>query len=159
MCNAMTPNEIVMQALKKPYGRMMSGRLRLLSLVGTFHSQQPCRLNKRDEMENVMKACILMNNMIVEAGRNSYESGMYEAADSSADDAQVDFFTFVWQYRDSFELGAATELVQAFSNRFAARYAEFKSSEAHTSLTKNIFAHILNRYGVYEDRCKWKYIY
>jgi hypothetical protein len=84
---------------------------------------------------------------------------MYEAADSSADDAEVDFFTFVWQYRDSFEIGAATELVQAFSNRVAARYADFKSSEAHTSLTTNIFAHILKMYGVNEDCCEWKYIY
>jgi hypothetical protein len=64
-------------------------------------------------MENVMKACILMNNLIVESRRNSYESGMYEAAESSADAAEVDSFTFLWQDRASFELGAATEHVQA----------------------------------------------
>jgi Plant transposon protein len=61
------------------------------ALVARWHIlKQPCCLSKRDEMSNVMKACILMNNMIVEARRNSYESGMYEAAESSADSAEVD---------------------------------------------------------------------
>jgi hypothetical protein len=50
-------------------------------------------------MANVMKACILMNNIIVEARRDNYESGMYEAAESSADAAEVDSITFLWQDR------------------------------------------------------------
>jgi hypothetical protein len=72
-------------------------------------------------MANFMKACILMKLLIVEARRNSYESGMYEAAESSADAAEVDSFTFVWQDRASFELGAATEHEQAWANRVEAR--------------------------------------
>jgi hypothetical protein len=36
-----------------------------------------------------------MNNMIVEARHENYEYGMYEAAESSADAADVDSFTVV----------------------------------------------------------------
>jgi Plant transposon protein len=113
--------------------------------------KQPCRLSKRDEMANVMKSCILTNYMIVEARRNSYESGMYEAAESYSDAAEVDSFTFVWQERASSKLGAATEHVQTWANRVAARYAEFTGREAHASLTTNLVAHIWNRYGADED--------
>jgi quinol monooxygenase YgiN len=76
---------------------------------------------------------------------------MYEAAESSAEGAEVDSFTFVWKDRASFELVAATEHVQAWANRVAARYAEFTSREAHASLTTNLVAHIWNRYGADED--------
>jgi quinol monooxygenase YgiN len=79
-----------------------------------------------------------MKNMIVEARRDNYESGMYEAAESSADAAKVYTFTFVWQDRASLELGAAAEHVQACANSVAARYAKFTSKEVHASLTKNL---------------------
>jgi hypothetical protein len=91
-----------------------------------------------------------MNNMIVEARRDNYESGMYEATESSADAAEVDSFTFVWQDRASLELGAAAEHVQAWASRVAARYAEFTSRDAHASLTKNRVAFIWNIYGAAE---------
>lgn len=148
--NAKTPKEkryaSAQEAVRKDVERAFA------ALVARWHIlKQPCRLAKRDEMANVMKACILMNNMIVEARRNSYESGMYEAAESSADAAEVNSFTFAWQDRASFELGAAAEHVQAWANRVAARYAEFTSREVHASLTANLVAHIWNRYGADED--------
>jgi Plant transposon protein len=122
------------------------------ALVARWHIlKQPCRLAKRDEMANVMKACILMNNMIVEASRANYESGMYAAAESSADAAEVDSFTFLWNDRASIELGTTAEHVQTWANRVAAWYAEFTSRDAHASLTKNLVAHIWNRYGDAEE--------
>jgi Plant transposon protein len=36
--NAMSPKDNVMKSLRNPYGRMLSGRLQLLSLVGAFSS-------------------------------------------------------------------------------------------------------------------------
>jgi hypothetical protein len=71
-------------------------------------------------MANVMKACIHRNNMIVEPRRDNGELGIYEAAESAADAAEVDSFKFVWQDRASLELGAA-EHVQACTNKVAAR--------------------------------------
>jgi hypothetical protein len=56
-----------------------------------------------------MKACIIINNMIVEAHRDNYELGKYEAAESSADAAEADSFTSVWQDRASIDLGTAAE--------------------------------------------------
>jgi Plant transposon protein len=121
------------------------------ALVARWHIlKQPCRLASRDEMANVMKACILFNNMIVEACRDNYDSGIYEAAESAADAAEVGSFTFVWQDRSSLELGAA-EHVQAWSSKVAARYAEFTSRNAHASLMTNLVAHIWNRYGAAEE--------
>jgi hypothetical protein len=54
-----------------------------------------------------------MNNMIVEARRDSCESDNYEEAESSADVAEVSSFTFLWQDCASSELRTATEHVQA----------------------------------------------
>jgi Plant transposon protein len=111
------------------------------ALVARWHIlKQPCRLAQRDEMAIVMKACILVNNVIVEARRDNYEYGMYEAAESSADAADVDSFTVVWQDHVSFELGAAAKHVQAWANKVAARYAEFTIRDDDVSLTKNLIA-------------------
>jgi glutathione S-transferase len=147
--NAMSPkekrSESAQEAVCKDVERAFA------ALVARWHIlKQPCRLACRDEMANVMKACILMNNMIVEARRDNYESGIYEAVESAADAAEVDSFTFLWQDRASLELGAA-EHVQAWANKVAARYAEFTSSDAHVSLMTNLVAHIWNRYGAAEE--------
>jgi hypothetical protein len=101
-------------------------------------------------MANDMKACILMNNMIVEVRRDNYESGMYEAAESSAGAVEVDSLTFLWQDRASLKVGTAAEHVQDWANRVAARYAELTSRDAHSSLTKNLVVYIWNRYGAAE---------
>ena len=46
-------------------------------LVARFHIlQRPDRLWKRTDVANVMKACIIIHNMVVESRRDSYESGM-----------------------------------------------------------------------------------
>jgi Plant transposon protein len=94
--NAMSPKKkryaSAQEAVRKDVERAFA------ALVACWHIlKQHCRLASRDEMANVMKACILMNNMIVEARRDNYESGIYEAAKSAADAAEVDSFTFVWQ--------------------------------------------------------------
>jgi Plant transposon protein len=96
--NAMSPRDqrfaSAQEAVRKGFERMFA------AIVARWHIlKQPCRLVKRDEMANVVKACILMNNMIVEARRDSYEPGMYEAAESPADAAEPNSFWFVWQDR------------------------------------------------------------
>jgi Plant transposon protein len=147
--NAMSPKEkryaSAQEAVRKDVERAFA------ALVARWHIlKRPCRLASRDEMANVMKACILMNNMILQARRDNYESGIYEAAESAADAAEVDSFTFVRQDRASLELGAA-EHVQAWANNVAARYAEFTSRDAHASLMTNLVALIWNRYGAAEE--------
>jgi hypothetical protein len=87
---------------------------------------------------------------VVEARRDNYESGIYEAAESAAYAAEVDSFTFVWQDRASLELRAA-EQAQAWANKVAARYAEYTSRDAHASLMTNLVAHIWSRYGAAEE--------
>jgi Plant transposon protein len=143
--NALSPKEkrsaSAQEGVRKDVDRAFA------ALVARWHIlKQPCRLASRDEMANVMIACILMNKMIVETGRDNYESGIYEAAESAADAADVDSFTFVWQDRASLEPGAA-EHVQAWAKKVAARYAEFTIRDAHASLMMNLIAH---RYGAAE---------
>lgn len=46
-------------------------------LVSRFHIlQRPSRMWYRSDISNVMKACIILHNMIVEVRRDGYESGM-----------------------------------------------------------------------------------
>jgi hypothetical protein len=70
ICNAMSPKDkryaSAQEAVWKDAERAFA------ALVARWHIlNQPFRLAKRDEMANVMKACILMNNMIVEARRDN----------------------------------------------------------------------------------------
>jgi Plant transposon protein len=148
--NAMSPKgkrfASAQEAVRKGFERMFA------DIVARWHIlMQPCRLANGDEIANVMKACILMKNMIVEVRRDSYDPGMYEAAESSADAAEPNSFWFVWQDRASLELGAAAEHVQAWTNRVAALYAEFTRRDAHASLTTNLVAHIWNKYRAAEE--------
>jgi hypothetical protein len=60
--NAMSPKEKryarAQEAVRKDVDGAFAAR------VASWHIlRQPCRLASRDEMANVMKACILMNNM------------------------------------------------------------------------------------------------
>jgi Plant transposon protein len=92
--NAMSPKEkcyaSAQEAVRKDVERAFA------ALVARWHIlKPPCHLASRDEIENVMKPCILMDNMIKETCRDNYQSGIYEAADSAADAAEVDSFTFV----------------------------------------------------------------
>lgn len=46
-------------------------------LVARFHIlQRPSRLWYQEDIANIMKACIIMHNMIVESCRSSYDSDM-----------------------------------------------------------------------------------
>jgi hypothetical protein len=50
-------------------------------LIARFHLlKRPCLLRDRETMTTIMRASIIMHNMIVESRRNQYASGLYGEA-------------------------------------------------------------------------------
>jgi hypothetical protein len=74
----------------------------------------------------------------VEARRDNYESGIYEAAESAADAAEVNSFTFVCQDRASLELGAA-EHVQGWANKALRRVHEQRPPRVADDESRRIY--------------------
>jgi Plant transposon protein len=120
-------------------------------LVGRFHIiKRSCLLRSRENMAIAIRACIIIHNMIVESRRDSYDSGMFQATQTSSAAMPVDSTSFDWQDRDSLGLGPA-EHVQKWSNTVTARYKQFTSQKAHARLTSSLVQHIWNRYRATEE--------
>ncbi|CDF38544.1 unnamed protein product [Chondrus crispus] len=100
-------------------------------LVARFHIlKAPCLLRDRTTMASVMRACIIMHNMVVESRRDDYESGHYNAS-------------------ASFEFGISTNLAafHAWANTVEKRLNEFTSRTGHSALRQSLIRHIWSRFG------------
>lgn len=117
-------------------------------LVARFHIlQRPSRLWHRSDIATVMKACIIIHNMVVEARRDNYNSGM--ASLTMHDEARAMFgnVSFEWQSRSAMEeLGSViTEgMWCAAVNR---REMRITSAVDHMSLKHDLIEHIWRRRG------------
>jgi Plant transposon protein len=120
-------------------------------LIARFHIlKRPCLLRDRKTMATMMRACIIMRNMIVESRRDVYESGLYDEAASLAFGLSSDRTDFEWQ--DQASLGLSDDAVGAtaigaWSNSVGARLAEFTSRSGHFALTNSLVRHVWARHG------------
>lgn len=84
-------------------------------LVARFHIlAHPSRLWYRRDIENFMKACIIMHNMVVEAHRASYETemgalGLFQDAQNMFDATEP----FKWQSREAIESKTGTKMTDS----------------------------------------------
>jgi hypothetical protein len=125
-------------------------------LISRFHIlKRPCVLRDRKVITSILRACILMHNMIVESLRNSYESGLYTEAVSQEFGLDIADADFEWQDQVSLGLSAfpvsGATPVGEWSNTVEARYNEFTSRSDHAALTNSLIEHIWSRYGAGED--------
>lgn len=112
--------------------------------------QFPLQLMNEEEMTILVKARVIMHNMIVDARRDTYESGMASLVNSEE--------TFVQAVRKeniifnpsatvpgiSRMIGGA---LSSWADRVAARGEEVKSMYAHTSLKLDLIEHLWQRRG------------
>ncbi|CDF37478.1 unnamed protein product [Chondrus crispus] len=97
-------------------------------LVARFHIlQNPSRLWKRSDVSNVMVACIILHNMIVESRRDDYQSAM----------ASLQHFG---------EARAMFAAVQSFT-MVSSRHSRITSKVDHFSLKRDFIEHIWNAHG------------
>lgn len=104
--------------------------------------QYPLRLMKKEEMAILVKACVIMHNMVVEARRNTYDSGM-----SSLVESEDTFVQAVRKEDITFEEAAtmpsmAGGVFYSWAERVASRRNEVKSLYAHTSLKMDLIEHL-----------------
>jgi hypothetical protein len=101
-------------------------------------------------MTTIMRASIIMHNMIVESRRNQYASGLYGEAAVLAFGPSADGMDFEWQ--DQASLGLSEEevgatQVGAWANSVGARLSEFTSRPGHFALTESLVRLIWTRHG------------
>jgi hypothetical protein len=125
-------------------------------LIARFHVlKRPCLLRDRETMTKIMRACIIMHNMIVESRRDEYASRLYGEAAVLALGMSADEMAFEWQ--DQASLGMSEEevgatQVGAWANSVSSRLAEFTGRPGHFALTKSLVRHIWARHGAGMER-------
>lgn len=109
---------------------------------------KPINLWYRDDIAAVVKCCVILHNMTVEARRDSYESGMVhlmqseEARLSSEGVSQI----FRWQSQQALETSG--ELSDGmWAAQVLSREEEVTCSAAHRELTWKLMKHIWDREG------------
>ena len=109
---------------------------------------KPIKLWYRDDIAAVVKCCVILHNMTVEARRDSYESGMVhlmqseEARLSSEGVSQI----FRWQSQQALETSG--ELSDGmWAAQVLSREEEVACSAAHRELTWKLMKHIWDREG------------
>lgn len=110
-------------------------------LVARFHIlQHPSRLWQRSDVSNVMIACIILHNMIVENRRDNYESGMASLQHFS--EARAMFATgqsFTWESESATRYYFGNELpLGMWASMVSSRHSSIMSTVDHFSLNFNI---------------------
>jgi hypothetical protein len=112
-------------------------------LVARFHIlKRPCLLRNRKDMAHIMKACIILHNMCVEARRDDYKSGLYDEASSSVFGLTAETTVFQWQDETSMGFNIAGTPVGAWANQVGARLSQITSRVGHFSLMGDLVKHV-----------------
>ncbi|CDF34444.1 unnamed protein product [Chondrus crispus] len=101
-------------------------------LVARFHIlQNPSRLWKRSDVSNVMVACIILHNMIVESRRDNYQSQ-----------------SFTWESESATRYLLGSELPTGmWASMVSSRHSRITSKVDHFSLKRDLIEHIWNAHG------------
>lgn len=120
-------------------------------LVARFHIlARPSRLWYRRDIDNVMKACVIIHNMVVEARRDTYASGM--AALGLFRDASELFQTtntFKWQSRVSLESALGTPMSDSmWASKVMEREERITSTVDHFALKRDLIARVWKEHRI-----------
>lgn len=119
-------------------------------LVARFHIlKHPARLWYRSHIATVMKACIILHNMVVESRRGHYESKMFALRFS--EDARALFgstMPFKWESKEAHEKRSAMQLYpDMWAAMVSAREERVSNSIDHFALKSDLIEHIWTRRG------------
>lgn len=121
-----------MQVLKSLHGKMLDVERAFGVLQSRFHIiQQPCRYFRLATLKNIMKACIIMHNMIVEDERDLYKSlekgnyYLFEEISSPIVDCGYEHFDY---------------------NQFIAGREKLKDKIMHRRLQEDLIEHLWERH-------------
>lgn len=120
-------------------------------LVARFHILTcGCRLWYKSDIQNVMKACVIIHKMVVEARRDNYESGM--AALGLFDDTHAMFQCspqFEWKSKESLERVSGTPLTDAiWTSHVLEREARLTSTVDHFALKRDLISHMAKEHSL-----------
>ena len=111
---------------------------------------RPSRFWYRKEISNLMKACVIIHNMVVEARTDTYESGM--ASLGLFKDSQCIFpviHAFEWQSRTAMEARSGAPLADSiWAAKVVQREDHISSSVDHFALRRDLIAHIWAKHEV-----------
>jgi hypothetical protein len=105
--------------------------------------RQPCRLRERGGIAAVMKACIIMHNIIYEYRRYGYQSRICDPAQSDEGRTTVEGKVLVWQRKDVVE--ASLPPVGLWGHVVAQRHDGVVERSEHEPLTHDLVEHTCKR--------------
>lgn len=93
--------------------------------------RHPARLWSQEVIKTIMKACIILHNMIVE--------------DERGQDLDFDYSTSKTHTADEIPPNAEVDMAAEF-NAFMNRYVEIRNEEVHDRLQADLMKHLWNRH-------------
>lgn len=115
-------------------------------LVARWHIlQRPARLWSRGDIKTVMKACIILHNMMVERRRDSYTRN--DHLQDFLRDAKSNFgagpVPFTWHSRDSIQTSSRSNLSEGmWATLVSSRSAQISNTISHFSLKADLIEHV-----------------
>lgn len=116
-------------------------------LVSRFHIlSQPCRLHDREEAANVMRASIILHNMVVKSRRDNYESKLHDLLHTPEDRLATENSLF--KYNDKTSLQSRGKLVPGtWATHVASREESIQNKTLYAKRMKDMVEHVYQFLG------------
>jgi Plant transposon protein len=109
--------------------------------------KNPCRLHDRGAVSMVMKTCIILHNMIVEARRDGYKSQLFELQQSDAGKAIIEGIVWDWKGKSLYDsaLSGASDLpAETWASHLMTRSKQIRDENAATERQRDLIEHVYN---------------
>jgi hypothetical protein len=110
-------------------------------LVSRWHIlKNPVRLHRRTDIANVVLACVVLHDMVVEIRRDSYASELYSLTESLECRTVVDGVQFSWQ--SDLSHGDDGTVEGSWAHAVAQRQASVEDNATHHLFNSDLVEHI-----------------
>lgn len=124
-------------------------------LVSRSHIlRDPCLFWDRRIIVDILLACVILHNMIVEARWDAYESKLFTLALAVVEngiflDEKGNKINFTWRSRESVETGGNPITGRQWAQHLGVRELEIIDKFAHSALKHDLDEHTWSNWGLY----------
>lgn len=122
-------------------------------LISRWHIlQRPLRLLYLEDIESLVKACVILHNMVVECRRDTYDSGMsnlQHLEEPLIESVRAEGINY---NEENTMLGTRNSTIQSWALRIASRERDIMNEAEHHSLRHDLIEHLYSQSGF--DACE-----